>query len=589
MKLFIQTVKMLWLVLDVLLRELVIEQGVPRDVISDPGRIRQILINLVGNAIKFTRKGSVTVRFHLESETDDIAHIRIYVQDTGEGMSDQTLQRLFTPFTQADVSTTRIYGGTGLGLAITKRLTEMMGGEIGVSSELDEGTTFWVSLPLEKSKTICTLPMRTSQSDIKSMRVLVVDDLEINREIIREQLRPFAFDICEAANGTEALERMIDAAKAEKPFGLALLDMVMPDMDGNTLAEKIKSDPMTSPTVLIMLASVGMRGDATRARKAGVSVYLTKPIKQEELRSACLAAVSRQAPPERSHGSRPGELITRHSLRENKLRSLRVLLVEDNAVNSELGQAMLHRIGCAHQLAENGEIAVREVEKGQYDLILMDCQMPVMDGFEATRRIRKLGGHLSQIPIVALTADVMLDDIRRCRESGMDDHVAKPIIFDRLAETLAKWAERVHNSGPDNYAIDAAVNARGSGTNHMPVQSIPGIDFADLLERCMRSADLATKLLTTFAEQGPSYISELESAANAIDATLVARAAHKLKGAAAAVSAGTIRTTAETIEKRAKDNDFSEIADNISVLHSAMTAIVDSMHEPSATTNILTS
>ncbi|MCC6797209.1 MAG: response regulator [Candidatus Hydrogenedentes bacterium] len=558
-----------------------IEPGVPRDVVSDPGRIRQIIINLVGNAIKFTRKGSVTIRFHLEDETDETALIRMYVQDTGEGMSEETLQKLFKPFTQADVSTTRLYGGTGLGLAITKCLTTLLRGEIGVSSTLNVGTTFWITLPLEKSKTMCSLPPRTSKRDMKSLRAIVVDDLDINREIIREQLKPFDFEIAEAASGAEALERIRDAANSSQSFDLALLDMVMPDMDGHTLAEKIKADPATSSTILVMLASVGIRGDATRARRAGVSVYLTKPIKQEELRNACSAALSRQPGPEKSHGARPGELITRHSLRESKLRALSVLLVEDNSVNSELAQAMLHRIGCAYSLAENGEIAVREAKTGRYDIILMDCQMPVMDGFEATRRIRQLGGTLSQIPIIALTADVMLDDIKRCRDAGMDDHVAKPIIFDRLADSLAKWAERLASGATDSFAVNVAVSAPVEKIALLPDQTIPGVDFADLLERCMRSVTLASKLLNTFADQGPSYILELETAANSSDAALVARAAHKLKGAAAAISARDIRAAAETIETRAKNNDLTAIADRISTLHTAMDALVSSVKKTS--------
>ncbi len=412
-----------------------IYQNVPSQLQGDPGRLRQIITNLVNNAIKFTTNGEVVIRVKTENETDSEAVLRFEVADTGIGIPKEQQDRLFKSFSQVDASTTRKYGGTGLGLAISKRLSEMMDGQIGVESEKGKGSTFWFTAKFEKQKE--TAPLKAFQkADVSNQYILIVDDNKTNRFVLREQLTFFGCTFDEASNGATALE-MLKSAKADgKPFNIAILDMQMPEMNGKTLGQKIMSDPKLKNTILIMLTSIGERGDASRMKNIGFSAYLTKPVKQSQLLD-CLAVVIGKKTEEVENND--DAIITRHTLSEYSRQKINILLAEDNMINRKVAVRLLEKMGFNVDTAENGRKALDALEASEYDVVLMDVQMPEMDGFEATAEIRNAekekGGHL---PIIAMTAHAMKGDRERCLEGGMDDYVSKPIAKEELQAALVR-------------------------------------------------------------------------------------------------------------------------------------------------------
>jgi CheY-like chemotaxis protein len=371
-----------------------IEHDVPVALRGDPGRLTQILINLLGNAIKFTEEGEVVLRGTLDKETDDAAVIRFEVKDTGMGMTEEQSSRLFQSFTQADASTTRRYGGTGLGLAISKQLVEMMGGEIGVESELGKGSTFWFTAQLEKQpQEVQTVPM--APADPSGLRVLVVDDNETNRKIVHEQVTSWGMKNGIAEGGQSALTLLRSAAEKGEPYDLAILDLNMPDMDGMELAHRIKTDSSISSTRLILLTSVGLRGEAEQARRVGFSAYLTKPIKQSKLYDA-IATVMNLSEGQASASERESPIVTHQSLKDAEVRSreglsrAHVLVAEDNAVNQKVAVMMLERIGYRADVAADGLEALEALSRVPYAAVLMDIHMPEMDGYQRDKTPRRL-------------------------------------------------------------------------------------------------------------------------------------------------------------------------------------------------------
>jgi len=416
-----------------------IHHDVPALVRGDPGRLRQILVNLTGNAIKFTDKGEVLIRATLEKEDNTHATVRFEVIDTGIGIPKDGMDRLFKSFSQVDSSTTRKYGGTGLGLTISKRLTKMMGGRIGVESEKGRGSTFWFTAVFEKqSKAIGSEVV--VPADIRGKRLLAVDDNETNRLVLREQLKSWDCHFDEASSGAEALDKLREASAEGRPFSIAILDMQMPEMDGETLGQKIKEDPDIKGTILVIHTSVGQRGDAARMQQIGFAAYLTKPVKQSQLYD-CLAMVAGRKAVGKDESSEP--IVTRHSLAEAQKGRLRIMLAEDNEINQMVAANILKKMGHSVVVANNGQEAVQAFEDGQYDFIAMDGQMPVMDGLEATREIRKKErGTNRRIPIVALTAHAMKGDRERFLAAGMDDYMTKPINPEELSVKLEKWTNK---------------------------------------------------------------------------------------------------------------------------------------------------
>jgi len=439
---------------------------VPTALRGDPGRFRQVLLNLISNALKFTKKGSVTVRTTLVSETSETATIRVAITDTGIGIDPLAQTRLFQPFQQADSSTTRQFGGTGLGLAICQKLVERMGGTIGIDSQVGQGSTFWFTARfIKQSRPASILP----NTELEGRRICCLDDHPVNRQLLEEYAKEWGMEVTTAATPLDAFYRIQRAQEEGKAFQIAIVDMEMPGMNGLTFAREIKANPQLADIRLILLSSLGKRGDAQEAKAAGFSGYLTKPIRQNVLKHT-LETVMGLEPGRLHHPETP--VVTRFSALETpKTGSPRILVVDDHHVNQQLAMLMIERLGYKVDVVANGQEAVEACATIPYGLVFMDCQMPVMDGYDATRAIRKteserlevknkelgvrgkgqevgtsytfhsslLTPHLSRIPIVAMTANAMPEDREKCLQAGMDDYLAKPIRPDSLAEIFTKW------------------------------------------------------------------------------------------------------------------------------------------------------
>ena len=426
-----------------------IHDRVPCLLRGDPGRLRQILTNLTGNAIKFVEKGEVSINVDLKEQTDVSVTLLFEVKDTGIGIPADKVDSLFESFTQVDASTTRKYGGTGLGLTISRQLSELMGGEIGVRSQEGKGTTFWFTVVLEKQPEPKEENI-VSIEDIKGKNILVVDDHSINRLVFRVYLESWGCRFDEAENGHQALNKLRDAANRGDPFHMGILDMQMPEMTGEALGRTIKDDPAIKDTALVMATSVAQRGDAERLKESGFAAFLTKPVKKSVLFD-CLRIVLGLKDDRSKDASR--QIVTRFTVEESRVgeeeagRNLRILLAEDNLVNQKVAMIMLKKMGHSIVVAGNGQEAVAKFEEDKFDLILMDGQMPVMDGLEAARTIRDAEEQFTirnpksaihRIPIIAVTANAMKGDRERFLAAGMDDYITKPLKRKALEEAIGR-------------------------------------------------------------------------------------------------------------------------------------------------------
>ena len=419
----------------------VLNPEVPSWLLGDPGRLRQILINLVGNAFKFTERGEVVISVDLEQEHDDDVMVKFSVRDTGIGIPEERLDRLFKSFSQVDASTTRKYGGSGLGLAISKQLSELMGGTIGCSSEYGKGSTFWFTAVFGKQPEVREQPLNIPL-DIKAKRILGVDDNPINLKVLTNYFSTWGLQYGTTNSALAALRLLREAATEGRPYDVAILDQMMPEMDGEMLGRHIKEDPLIKDTILVMLSSVGLRGDAARVKDIGFSAYLTKPIKRSHLFDCIFAVFGQRYESGDKKQARP--LITRHTLAEAKKRKVRILLAEDNVVNQKLALRLLEKFGYRANAVANGAEAVEAFQTIPYDLVLMDVQMPEMDGLEATRIIRGMEDTMNRhIPIIAMTAHAMTGDRERCIKNGMDDYISKPIKPQELQEVIEKQLFKV--------------------------------------------------------------------------------------------------------------------------------------------------
>ena len=498
-----------------------VENNVPTKLQGDPGRLRQVLTNLVGNAVKFTSSGEVVVRVGIKDETSSHATLRFEVADTGIGVSEETRRRLFQPFTQADGSTTRKYGGTGLGLAISKRLVELMGGEIDVDSTPGQGSKFWFTATFKKQQQ----PVLRTANDhgLRGLHVLAVDDNETNRKIIHHLATSWGMRSETAASAPQALKLLKDAVGADDPFDLTLLDMEMPDMDGEQLARAIKANPRLAAIPLVMLTSRG-KGHQKELREAGIGVCLCKPVRKSDLYNSLVEII--QGPGITSglnHGSGQQDGREEISGASNPLHGLRVLVVEDNAINQKVAQRMLEHFGCHPDLAGDGLEAVSALETMPYDLVLMDCQMPEMDGYEATSRIRRNEGNTRHTCIIAMTANALLGDRERCLAAGMDDYISKPV---GRAELLAAIRRNV-KSGKTREAEEPAGLSR-----NVPVEGC--IDHEALSKlRSLGDGDdreFLGNIIRLFLEETPDRIGAIGEAAALKDTIALKARAHKLRG-----------------------------------------------------------
>jgi len=408
---------------------------------GDPGRLRQVLTNLIGNAIKFTPQGKITLQVGLESETDTHATIGFSVADTGIGIPRDRVKNLFYKFTQVDASMSRKYGGTGLGLAISKKICELMGGQIGVASEEGKGSTFWFTAVFKKQPPQKEVNERWSAKGIQCMRILLVDDNAARRLVLRDQLHLWNCRYDEAVDGPAALKKMQEAAIQSNPYDLAILEMPMPGMDLEKMVKTIQKNPKLRDTSLIMMTSFGKRDDAVRMQQNGFSACLTQPVTKEELYECLSLVISRR---KGGVGKQEKSTLSRPLISGRKKGDIRILLAEDNIINRKVAMKILEKLGYSVDAVPDGKEAVRVLEEDSYDLVLMDIQMPEMDGYEATRIIRNPGSMVRDhnIPIVALTANTMKGDREKCLAAGMSDYVGKPIKPEELVQAIERHLDR---------------------------------------------------------------------------------------------------------------------------------------------------
>ncbi len=572
---------------------------VPTDVRGDPGRIRQILLNLVGNALKFTESGEVGVQILREDEADDHIAIRVHVSDTGVGITSDAQNKLFESFSQADSSTTRKYGGTGLGLAICKQLVQLMEGEIGVTSRVGEGSIFWFTLRLGKQ----SLPTKVvSRKLLEGLRLCCVDDNGTSRYLLSKFAAEWGIECVTASTPAEGLAVLQDSLTSGNPFDMCLIDGQMPGMDGVAFARIIKSDPQHANIKLMLMTSIGQRGDDVRAQNADFEASINKPIRKDQLFARLTILMGKSF-----EGIEAFPLLTRKSHKENEPnKNGKILVVDDHRVNQELAVLMLKQLGYRADVVANGLEAIEAVIRQPYDLVLMDCQMPEMDGYDATRAIRARerqgeyhhwSGEQQQpvvhLPIIAMTANAMQGDRDKCLSSGMDDYVAKPIQVKQLAETLVRWmpqecpeeienldeSERVTQESENenemklSYLTDRE-HERHDGSNTLRPLSSALIDEAVLAElRHLGGEDFLARMLQQFVEDATICVTQVELAVEQDDPAALSKAAHGLKGICQNIGAHRLADIAKNLEHYCASDSLEVAKGNVIGLQTELQAI----------------
>jgi len=523
------------------------------DVISDPSRIRQILTNLISNAVKFTDKGEVYVKVQTLKTFAERDLVCFMVRDTGIGLTDEERDKLFKPFTQADDSTTRKYGGTGLGLAISRQLVELMDGHINCSSQPGQGAEFWFDLKLKKTRG-ARIVASAPAFGLQGFRGLIVDDNANNRKLLAHQMTCWGVRQDNVESGVDGLAKLREAVVAGTPFDMVILDMHMPHMDGLEVARQIRKDPSLNTIKMVILTSVGIRGDAQLARDAGIGMYLTKPVRQIDFYNSLVALM-------RGEDFENDGLITQYSLeKERMMFHATVLLAEDNMINQQVAQGVLQKLGCQVDLAMNGLCVVESADKKNYDIIFMDCQMPHMDGYEATGEIRRrgiCGENGRRIPIVALTANALTGDREECFAAGMDDYISKPFGLKQIAKVLERWLPHDHSiippKGNDSHALlmesphlEAILDVIDPGAleNIRSLQD-PGAE------------DLLTKIIQFFLDDTPEHLERLHLAMENNDHKTVRAIAHNLKSSSANLGALALSSLFRELEEKARNNTLA--------------------------------
>ncbi|HHO75649.1 MAG TPA: PAS domain-containing sensor histidine kinase, partial [Deltaproteobacteria bacterium] len=526
--------------------------------VGDPGRLRQVLANLVGNAMKFTEQGEVFIKAELQQETRDKICIRFSVRDTGIGIPRDKQEKIFDIFTQADGSMTRKYGGTGLGLAISKELTQLMGGEIGVESEEGVGSTFWFTAVFSRQgKNAC--PKSAENIDISALKVLVVDDNETNRLILMEYLQSWGCLAVEAPDGEGAIAVLRAPVALRERFDIIISDYQMPEMTGFDLAREIRKIESLKRIPMIILTSVGNIGEGKRCREIGIQGYLTKPTRRNELRKVILSVLGL---PFEEDSPDTSTLITRHTLAEETRNNVQILLAEDYPTNQQVAMRHLEKAGYNVDLAENGAQALAACKRKQYDLVLMDIQMPVMDGYEATRKIRELEGRLrneigtdkssrfNRIPVIAMTAHAIHGFREKCLEMGMDDYISKPLHRKELIEMVDKWAMtsesfEAASETHKEYAVQEA-----SVMDYTPINYKKAMDEYDC------DKDFLLELLEVFIRNVRDQIDTMRKAIAENDSEKIRTEAHSIKGGAANICAERLSAVAYDLEEIGKSGNI---------------------------------
>ncbi|HUO07555.1 MAG TPA: response regulator [Phycisphaerae bacterium] len=515
---------------------------VGRTMLGDPDRIRQILTNLINNAIKFTEKGSVVVRLRMERQTKTHCVVKFLVTDTGPGIPAARLHRLFKSFSQVDASTTRKHGGTGLGLAISKQLAEMMGGEIGVESVSGEGSTFWFTVGLEKHQQAeGNAPQLAA---MENMRILVATANETHSEVLREQLTTWGFWASTLTKGAEVEEALQRSVRENWPIALVICDSNLPDVNAVELAQRIHRVPEISKTVVMLLTSMDEEVEPQKLAEAGIAGCILKPVHQSQLFDTIIGAMSGEGHAKEGNGGRQENVFAA----SESLRGARLLVAEDNEVNQLVTGEMLKKLGCVYEMVDDGLKAFNRAIAGGFDLVLMDCQMPTLDGFEATRRIREMEAKEKRphLPIVALTANAVKGDRELCLAAGMDGYVTKPI---NVATLVSALEGLLKGRKPGAQAVAAVAGATGG--------SEQPFDVLSAFDRCMSDANVVGRVLDKFKEHAPMTLAELRKVVGAKDAAETKRLAHGMKGAAANISAEKLRSLSLELEKLGHESQLS--------------------------------
>jgi signal transduction histidine kinase/CheY-like chemotaxis protein/HPt (histidine-containing phosphotransfer) domain-containing protein len=551
-----------------------IDHDLPESFLGDPLRLRQILANLAANAVKFTERGEVVLRAKRCAGNPDGVTIRFEVTDTGIGISAAQQSQLFLAFAQADVSTTRKYGGTGLGLAISSRLVKLMGGEIGVESEPGKGSTFWFTVPLRLSAS--SAPRR--RMDLRGLRVLAVDDNAVNRAILHEHIVGWGMRNGSAESGPRALEMLRAAAGRAEPYAVAIVDMHMPGMDGAALARAIRADPAIAGTRLILLTSMAHGG--SEASPAGpFDACLTKPARQSALYD-CLAQLM-AGPPVAEDGIPRVEISSAPRKRTKRAagrRGARILVAEDNVVNQQVAAGVLAGLGYRADVVANGIEAVEAAGRVPYAAILMDCQMPEMDGYEAAQEIRRREGSARHTPIIALTADILKDARAKSLSAGMDDYVTKPLKPEQLAAALERWLPS--SAALKSRAVAADPRPEGAVDRH----ALDGL-LLDGLRKVERAGapGLVKKVTDLFLEDTPRQLTDLRDSAQRGDCARLAKLAHALRGSAANLGAREMVRVCGELEAFGRDGDVSIVPSLVADLESQFDSVRDALLSEDAT------
>jgi signal transduction histidine kinase/DNA-binding response OmpR family regulator/HPt (histidine-containing phosphotransfer) domain-containing protein len=522
---------------------------VPRAVRGDRGRVAQVLTNLLSNAVKFTPEGEVSVDVRRRSLDGDVATVEFVVADSGIGIAEKDLARLFESFQQADASTTRRFGGTGLGLAISRQLTQIMGGDLEVASTVGKGSTFTFAIPFPPATAEPTkVP---AQIELRGLKVLAVDDTATNRRVLEAYLGSWGMRVTSCPDGPDALEALHRAAEKGEPFDVAVLDYNMPRMDGVELARRITESPQLRSLRLVMLTSSGT--GHTAARDAGVSEFLTKPVRQSRLYDAIASAMYHAPPAQQQRAPLDGREAGMSDENHNGDGAL-ILIAEDHDVNRILMERLLVKRGHRTVAAATGLEAVQLAGRDEIDLVFMDCQMPELDGYEATERIRadELARAVRRLPIVAMTAHAMAGDRDKCLAAGMDDYVAKPLRPDEVDEMLARWLPSVAPGEQGN----GNGNGNGDGVEEASVDPIDDERFNDLAGDF--APDVVREIVDAFIDSTPSIIERVVLAAEGADHTEIAQGAHRLKGGCLAVGAGQLNDIADELETLGRERASGE-------------------------------
>jgi PAS domain S-box-containing protein len=524
---------------------------VPDDVVGDPTRLRQIIVNLLSNALKFTERGEVLLRVEGEAFSPDDSLLHFTVRDSGIGIPRDKQQLIFEAFGQADNSTTRQFGGTGLGLTISSRIVAMMQGRIWVESVPGKGSTFHFTARFGRAKA-ASQPKRTTPVTLHGVPVLIVDDNVTNRRVLEKTLSAWGMKTSVAADGFQALAMLKHAYERGEPIPLVLTDAHMPALDGFRLAEQIKQDPELSGTLVTMVTSGGQRGDAARCRELGISAYLSKPVRQVDLLEAIVNVLSVKV-----QAAENPSIVTRHSLRE-KRRGWQILVAEDNVVNQRLATHLLDSRGHHVTIANNGREALELLGKQPFDLVLADVQMPEMDGLQLARAIReKEKNTTTHLPIIAMTAHAMKGDRERCLEAGMDSYVSKPINARQLFETI---------DGLGRAELKAPVEAEAGSRMEI-------LDEATLWSRFEGEPELLRDVVRLFLDDYPKLFNGIRGAAERGDAQGMGREAHKLKGSVANFAAPAAFDAALRLEMMGRAGHLEQGAEAIEQLESALEAL----------------